>query len=119
MDTLKDLFQEWSQKIRIYLVKTDILDPYEKNIEITELPSLPIPAIVNDLSFSKIQWTLAGIITNSAKEIYVEKKYRNLIENSYKIEINNEYYEGYRINAKMAIKEEGDYLRIYAYKKQV
>jgi hypothetical protein len=116
---MEELFREWSQRIKIYLAKIDVEDPYEKNTKIVELPSIPISAIVNDLSFSRIQWVMSGIITSQAKEIYVEKKHKNLIENCYKIEINGEFFEGFRINNKMAIKEEGSYLRIYCYKKQV
>jgi len=116
---MENLFKEWSQRIKIYLAKVDETDPYEHSTEITELSSIPISAIVNDLSFSKIHWTLIGIITNSAKEIYIEKKYKNLIENCYRIEIAGKSFEGFRVNGKMAIKEEGDYIRIYAYNKEI
>lgn len=118
MDELNDIFKEMSQKIKIILAIATDEDPYEHNKSLSELSSLPISAIVNDLGFAKIQWIMPGISTNKAKEIYIEKKYKSLIEQSYKIIINNEAYEGWRINNKMQIKEEGNYLRIFIYIKQ-
>jgi len=116
---MDNLFREQSQKIKVYLGYEIETDPFEHTKELTYLPSLAIDAIVSDLSFSKIQWTLQGISTNSAKEIMVEKRHKNLLEQSQKIEIDNIDYEGYRINSKMAIKTEGEYLRIYIYRKVV
>ena len=116
---MEELFREQAQRIKIYLSKEIQIDPHEKNTEITYLPPLAISAVVSDLSFSKIQWTLIGITTNSAKEVLVEKKNKSLLEQSSKIEIENTSYEGYRINGKMAIKTEGNYIRVYIYLKQV
>jgi hypothetical protein len=116
---MEELFREQSKRIKIYLSNEIETDPFEKTKEITYLPPLAIDAVVSDLSFSKIQWTLQGITTNSAKELLVEKKNKSLLEQSSKIEIDGEDYEGYRINGKTAIKTEGEYIRVYIYLKQV
>lgn len=115
---MEELFREHSQKIRVYLAVPSQEDPFEKNISITSLPSLPINAIVSDLTFGKVQWTMTGITTDSAKELIIEKRHENLIEQSYKIEIDNILYDGYRINGKMQKKTEGNYVRIYCYRKK-
>ncbi len=116
---MEQLFKEQSERIRIIIATEIITDPYEKSVEFTELPSLPISAIVTDLTFTKIQYAMPGIITDKAKEILTYKKYRNLIENSYKIQIGTEYYVGWKQNSKMQIREEGNYIRIYCYIQKV
>jgi len=118
MDELNDIFREISQRIKIILAKTDVLDPYEKNEDFTSLPSLPISAVVNDLGFGKIRWNMDGISSNDAKELIVEKKNKNLLEQCYKIQIDGIDYEGYKVLGKMQIKTEGEYCRIYCYRKQ-
>ena len=109
------LFKEFSQYISVYPSQITVADPYEKNVTLSYLNPLPIKAIVTDLIASQINWKIPGIVTNKAKEIFVEKKYRSLIEFSYKIKINNEYYVCWKVNNNMQIREEQDYLRIYCY----
>ena len=114
---MKDLFREQSQRILIYLAVPSVNDPYEKNETLSELPSLPIDAIVSDLGFGKVKWQMDGISTDDAKELIVEKKNKTLMEQCYKIEIDGIIYEGYKILGRMQIKTEGDYCRIYIYRK--
>jgi hypothetical protein len=114
---MEELFKEMSQKIKIYLAISSQEDPYEKNESLSELPSLPIDAVVNDLSFAKVKWNMDGISTDSAKEIYIEKRNEKLLEQSYKIEIDGILYDSWKINGRMQKKQEGDYIRIYLYKK--
>ena len=115
---MDELFRENSQKILIFLAIPTIEDPFEKNESLSELPSLPIDAIVNDLSFSKVKWNMDGISTDSAKEIYIEKKNESLLEQSYKVEIDGILYDSWKINGRMQKKQEGNYIRIYLYRKQ-
>jgi len=116
---MDELFREHSQKIKVYLAIQTIEDPFEKNESITDLPSLPISAIVTDLGFSKVQWVMPGITTESAKEIIVEKRHKSLIEQSYKIEIEGVLFEGWRVNGKLQYRVEQDYLRAFIYNKKV
>ncbi len=116
MDTL---FKHLAQNIKVYCGIETIVCPYEKNVTITYLNPLPIKAIVTDLTQNKIQYTMAGIITSNAKEIIIEKKYLSLLKASQKIEINNEYYHGYRINGKLSYRIEQNYIRANVYIKQV
>ena len=115
---MNELFEEQSKRILIYLAVPSIDDPYEKNETLSELPSLPISAIVSDLGFSKVKWTMDGISTDDAKELIIEIKNKTLLEQCYKIEINGILYEGYKVLGKMQIKTQGDYCRIYAYPKE-
>lgn len=114
---MDELFKEHSQKILIYLAVPSISDPFEKNETLSELPSLPIDAIVSDLGFGKIRWTMDGISTDDAKELIIEKKNKTLLEQCYKIEIDSILYEGYKVLGRMQIKTEGEYCRIYIYRK--
>jgi len=114
---MDELFNEQSQRILIYLAVPSIDDPYEKNETLSELPSLPISAIVSDLGFSKVKWTMDGISTDDAKELIIEIKNKTLLEQCYKIEINGILYEGYKVLGRMQIKTEGDYCRVYIYRK--
>lgn len=113
------LFKESSKKIRIYLSVDTINDPFEKTVTTSLLPPLPINAIVTDYTASQAMWKIEGIRVSKAKEIIVEKKHRSLIEKSQKIEVDGESYEGWRVNGKMQIREEDNYLRIYIYSKHV
>ena len=115
---MDELFREMSQRIQIYLSIVSVNDPFEKDETLSELPSLPISAIVNDLGFGKVKWQMDGISTSDAKEIYIEKKNKNLLEQCYKIQIEGIDYEGYKVLGKMQIKTEGDFCRIYCYRKQ-
>jgi hypothetical protein len=112
---LNDFFPEHSQKIRIHLATEVDQDPYEHNVEFEEITSIPIEAIVTDIIASQVNWKMPGIFTEKAKEIITRKKYRNLIEQSYKIEIEKEFYYGWKVNGRMQIREEGDFLRVYVY----
>jgi len=116
---MEELFKEFAQKIQIYLAIPSQEDPFEKNESLSELPSLPISAIVNDLGFGKVKWQMDGISTDSAKEIYIEKKNESLLEQSYKVEIDGVLYDSWKINGRMQKKQEGDYIRIYLYRKQI
>ena len=116
---MESLFREMSKKIKIYLAIESETDPTEHTTELTLLPPIPISAVINDLGFGKVIWQMTGIITSKAKELYIELKNKSLIEQSYKIEIDGEYYEGFKVNSKLQTKQEGSYLRVYVYIKQV
>lgn len=120
---MEDFFREQSEDIKIYTGKETVSDPYEKNATVSLFNPLFICAIVSDLIFSQISWKLPGIITDKAKEIMIDKKHRTLLEKSQKISVieNNTWidFEGWRINGKMQIREEGDYVRAYIYSKKL
>ena len=112
------LFKEKAKTIKIFCGISQEIDPYEKNVEITMLNPFPIKAIVTDLTSAQSAWKMAGIVVDKSKEIIVEKKYRSLIEKSRKIEINKEFYYGWKVNGRMQIREEENFCRIYVYIKK-
>lgn len=112
---MEQVFREHSRYIRIYVAKETIVDPIEKNVELTEFNPYPIKAIVADLTFAQAQWKIPGVTVDKTKEIIIEKKNRSLLELSQKIEVDGEFYEGWRVNGKMQIREEGNYLKVYIY----
>ena len=116
---MEKLFKEKSEHIRIYIGSESVLDPYEKDVEVTMLNPIPIRAIVTDLISSQMSWKIPGIEADKAKEILIKKKYENTLKASQKIKIRNEYYEGWRINGKLQYRQEGNYLRAYVYLKKV
>lgn len=113
------LFREHAQNIYIYPALETDADPFEKNVDIIKMNPLPIKAIVTDLAFAKIQWSMVGIETDRAKEIIIEAKYLPLLKLSYKIKIDNDYYEGWRQNGRLQFRKEGSYIRAYIYIKKV
>ncbi|GAH89316.1 unnamed protein product [marine sediment metagenome] len=114
---MDNLFKEKAQKIRIYLAVETVVDPFEKNVTLSELNPLPIKAIVTDLTPTQMKWKSAGIVEEGGKEIIIEKKYESLLKQSQKIEINNSYYYGWRTNGRLNYRIEGNYLRAYLYTK--
>jgi len=115
---MEELFREKSRTIRIYLGTEVEIDPYEHTTETTMLNPLPIKAIVTDLTASQSQWKMAGIVADKAKEIIIEKKYESLLLKSQKIQVDNDYYVGWRQNRRLQYRIEGDYLRAYIYIKK-
>lgn len=116
---MEQFFNDMAESIKIYTSIETIEDPYEKNVSLTRLNSLPVKAIVTDLIFSQINWKMPGIITDKAKEILIKKKYRSLLEKSEVIEVRGELYEGWKVNRAMQIREEGNFIRVYIYIKKV
>ena len=114
---MEEFFEQHCKMIRVYLATEIILDPYEKNKSLVYLNPLPIKAIITDLISSQIQWKLPGINTTDAKNLMVEKKYRSLLEDSRKIEIDGTEYEGWKDNGKLQIREVSNYLNLYVYRK--
>ena len=112
---MKKVFRNLAQKIRIFCGVTQITDPYEQSVSISYLPPVPIKAIITDLSSAKLIWKIPGITTSKVKELLVEKKYRSLLEQSYKIEIDGTDYEGWKENGKLAIIGWENYIRVYVY----
>ncbi len=102
--------------IEIYTGKEIIQDPYEQNVKVIYNNPLPIRAIVVDLSAAQADWKMPGILVKKIKEVFVEKKYRSLIELSEKIGIDGDLYEGWSVDGRMQIREmAGNVLRLYVY----
>ena len=116
-DELWDNIDELKTTIRVFIATETITDPDEKTKEYTVKSSIPIKGIVTDLVASQIQWKLPGIVTDDAKMIIIPKKHRGLIEASYKLKIDNKEYEGWRVQGKLQIREEGEFLKIYVYRR--
>lgn len=115
---MEELFKEKSKTIRIYLGTEVETDPYEHTVETTMLNPFPIRAIVTDLVASQAQWKIPGIVTDKTKEIIIEKKYESLLLKSRKIQIDNDYYVGWKQNGRLQYRIEGEYLRAYIYIKK-
>ncbi len=118
----RELFRDSSQRLLVYTATETILDPVEKNVELSYMNSLPIDAIVADLSSARAVYKMNGILTNKAKEIIVEKQYRELLEMSYKLQVFGEtdLYQGWKVSGKMQIYTlDKDYIRLYIYIKQL
>ena len=117
---MDDLIRDIGKTILVYLAVETLADPIEKNVTRSYLNPTPIYGIVTDLTATKAQWAMPGIVTDKAKEIIVDKQYKSLLEQSGKLQILGETdnYDGWRINSKMQIREEGDYIRVYIYIKK-
>ena len=118
MFNMDELFKNKAINIRIYMGTETQTDPYEKTVDVTLLNPIPIKAIVTDLTSTQMSWKSAGIIIEKAKEIIIKKKYKNLLEMSQKIEIDGEFYEGWRTNGKLNYRQEASYIRAYIYIKK-
>ncbi len=115
---MKNLFFDHSEPIGIIMARETLLDPFEKNVDFSQLNPLPIKAIVSDLTFAKVQWAMPGIVTDIAKEIIIEKKHEALLKLSYKILIDGQYYDGWKRNGQLQYRREGNFLRCYCYIKK-
>lgn len=119
---MEKLFEQFEKKIQVYLATQTINDPYTKETTDLIVSQVPIKGIVSSLSAGSIGYKLPGIITEKAKRIICKKKYRTLLEKSYKIKIigYTEFYEGWKLNGKMQIQElNDDYIKVYVYVKNI
>lgn len=108
---------EW---IQIYTGQEVIQDAYENNTTVVYNNPLPIIAIVTDLTAAQATWKMPGIQVSKVKEVFCYSKYRSLIEQSQKICIEGDMYEGWRENGHMQIREmAGNVIRLYVYIKVV
>ncbi len=112
---MKELFREHAINIRIFYGKETETDPFEHTVELTELPSLPIKAIVTDLTTTQAAYKMIGIQINKAKEIIIEKKFESFLLLSQKIKIGDTYYKGWKVNGQLQYRIEENYLRAYVY----
>ena len=118
---MERLFEKFEKKIQVYLATQTVSDPYTKSTTDLIVTQVPIKGIVSELSAGSIGYKMVGIITEKAMQLIVPKRYRSLLEKSYKLQIvgETEFYEGYKLNGRLQILEIGDYIKIYIYKKQV
>ena len=117
-DELKSLIKENGKWIKIFLGKEIKIDPFSEETTATLFNSIPIKGLVTDLTFAKIQWAMPGVMSDKAKEIIIPKSKESLLQQSQKLKIDDEYYEGWRQNGKLQYRIEGDYLRAYVYLKK-
>lgn len=116
---MEQVFRENARTIYFYPGIETVIDPFEKTVETTLLNPLPIKAIVADLTFSKIHWSLPGIEVDKALEIIIQKKHENLLKQSYKIKIDNDFYDGWQMNGSLQFRPEGNYIKAYVYIKKI
>jgi len=116
---MDNIFKEHSQKILIYMSTETQIDPFSKEVEHVTLNSLPIDALVSDLSGESISYKTGGIITSNSKEIICEVKHKELIKRSYKIEVDGEEFIGYKKNGAMQIRNlDANYIRLYIHREK-
>ena len=113
------VFDELAVPIKIYIAHETETDPFEHTVEETLINPIPIRAIVTDLSNTKIQYAMPGIVTDKSKEIIIKKIHKGLLEMSQKIYVDGDYFEGWRINGRLQYRTEGNFIRAYIYIKKV
>lgn len=117
---VEDIFRSEGKWIKVFTGKETVDDPYEKNVTVVYTNPLPVLAIIVDFTSTQSQWKMPGIKVQKAKELFIHKKYRPLMELSQKIEIDGEAYEGWRESGKMQIRDMGgNTIRLYVYTKAV
>lgn len=117
-----DIMKAQGKWLRIYIGKSEVQDPYEKNTTVVNINPISVKAIIEDLTSAQAQWKMPGISVAKVKDITIDKKHRSLIEQSSKIEFEGEFYEGWKQYGKLQIREENGvnnrgYLRLYIYSK--
>jgi len=115
---LKQTFREKSQTIRLYIGKEVSKDPFKDITDFELLACYPIKAIVSDLNFTQIQWKLSGVNAEKAKLIVFKNKDLSLLKESYKIEINGNFYYGWKVYGELQFRQEEEYTQAYVYVKK-
>lgn len=117
-DELKELIRQEGKIIYIYLSKEISVDPEEDDkLQVCYNP-VSIKGLVSDLTSAQMSWKTPGLSETQGKEIICDKKYRNSIEQSFKLRIDGDEYVSWKDNSgKTQIREEGAYIRLYVYRK--
>jgi len=117
MNELDNLFCEIGETILIYIGQEIIEDVEENSKNIILFNPIPVQAIVTDLTSEQMKWKGFGIETSAGKELFMDVKYKTLIQQSQKIEIDNIEYLGWRDNlGQTQIRQDGNYIRLYVYR---
>lgn len=117
-EELKELIREEGKWIKVFLAKETQVDPFSKEVSSSMINPIPIRGLVTDLTVTKAHYAMIGVMTDKAKEIIIPKSKKSLLEQSHKLQIDDEYYVGWRENGKFQYRIEGDYLRAYIYIKK-
>jgi hypothetical protein len=117
---MKELFREKARNIKIIISKSEEQDPYEKSTNEIPIMYLPVKAIVSDLTVSKIQWAMPGVLSDKAKEITIQQKDYSKLSLSSTIIVDGENYLGWKSNGKLQYRntDDGKYIRCYIYLKK-
>lgn len=101
--------------IYLYAGKAIETDPYEKTKEEGLDTVIPIKAVVKDASFSALAYQFYGNIPTGSKEIYADKKYKNIFKLARKIKIGDANYITWKDAARgFQIQEKRDYIVVVA-----
>lgn len=119
MDELKEIIRKFGKYINVYIAKESPKNILTGDINIEYGSPNPIKGILEDMSDASAVYKIPGVNTTKSKIFVCHKNYRTIIENSHKVEINNEVYYGYKDDSgnKLRIKEEGNYIRVYIIRK--
>ena len=92
----------------------------EKNTEKTQILLLPLKALVFDLTSTKAQYAMIGIVTDKSKELIIQRKDKSKLDLSSAIIIDGEEFVGWRSGTKLQYRETEDreFVRIYCYIKK-
>jgi hypothetical protein len=117
-DELKELLRINGEIIWVYLSKSIKQDPEEEDKKDIAYNPIPIRALVTDLTSASVQWKMPGISETQGKELVLNKKYKNTIEQAYKMTIDSDTYVGWKDSqGRTQIREESGYIRLYIYRK--
>lgn len=88
------------QQVLIYPGVEIINDPYEKTVDTTYMPALPIDAIVNQVSAEAIHWKYFGNVPMKSIQVLAPVETESLFKTARKIEYNGEQYQAMRDDSK-------------------
>jgi len=98
-------------KVKLYLAREAVDDPYENTKTLTYYPHIDIKAYVSTLSFDSLKWKYYGQLPGGSKQLICESRWLTMIKEADKIDIGGDYYRTYRVGGKgFMIKEHKDYI---------
>jgi hypothetical protein len=78
---------------------------------VTMLNPITIRGLVSSISFEALRWKYFGVLPSGSKQVIIEKRYKSLLMNAFKIKIGEEHYKCYKDDSKgFAIKESSEYV---------
>jgi len=116
MERRIDLFnifntEEKIETIYIYSAKQTIVDPYEKNKELTLLHPIAIKGLIRQVSAEALHWKYFGQIPVKSIEVIIEKRHKKLLIEASQIKYKDKYYTCYKNDSKgFVILERSDYI---------
>jgi hypothetical protein len=118
---IKRASRKFVKTVWVTVGRTTETDPYEHTSDLVTQNPVPLEAIVKDLTSTQAMYKMVGVQVSTAKDLLLSKQFRQWIELSRFITIDNIKYYAFKDaeGSRVQIREMDDVIRVYVYSKAI